>query len=89
MGRFTTFLLCAMLLLAIGIQAHDDCAAPGEMRRHHNCAAVKHTKKDVCCWAKRDGTHGLLPYSCCGTGWHTHGCEAEIDRICDMHTDEH
>ena len=89
MTAFTRVIVCAVLLLAAFVSAHDDCAAGGEMRRQYNCASVKHTKKDVCCWAKRDGTHGKLPRNCCGTGWKTHGCEEEIDRVCDMHTDEH
>mmetsp|Transcript_45529 Transcript_45529/g.140377 ORF Transcript_45529/g.140377 Transcript_45529/m.140377 type:complete len:88 (+) Transcript_45529:40-303(+) len=80
--------LIALLVLATVAFAHDECAVGGELRRNHHCVAVRHTKKDACCWMKRDGTHGKLPYGCCGTGWKTHDCESIINNVCETHPDD-
>ena len=76
------------VLLLFAVVFADPCSKGGEMRRQHNCASVRHTTADVCCWMMRDGTHGQLPYSCCGTGWSTHKCAQLIDDACEKHTDD-
>lgn len=87
--RYFAAVLVLLVVLATGAFASaDECAVGGELRRNHHCAAVRHTKKDACCWMKRDGTHGKLPYACCGTGWKTHDCEAIIDKVCETHPDD-
>lgn len=81
----------ALVLLCSSVMAHmstDVCDYPGELRRHYGCVAVRHTKADACCWMKSDGTHGQLPYTCCGTGWKKEQCEALIDGICNTHPDD-
>jgi hypothetical protein len=65
--------------------AQDVCGTGGEFRRKHDCISVKHTKKDVCCWHSRDDSVGILPYSCCGVGWHEHKCEKIIEQLCTMY----
>jgi hypothetical protein len=87
MRSFVAIVL-VMAVMAFGSSTHDECAVGGELRRNHHCAAVRHTKKDVCCWMKRDGTHGKLPYQCCGTGWETHNCAELVDKICDTHPED-
>lgn len=81
-----------IVLTAFAINAShmdgDACTKGGELRRNFDCAAIRHTKADACCWMKRDGTHGRLPYNCCGTGWNTHGCEEIIHDICSKDADE-
>ncbi len=57
----------------------------GEFRRQFDCLAVKHTHHDACCWQMNDGANGLLPYECCGVGWHTTKCEALINAVCATH----
>jgi hypothetical protein len=82
--KFLSLLMCLLVLAT----AMDPCEHHGEMRRQHNCVAVRHTKADVCCWLKQDGSHGSLPYNCCGTGWKSHSCEKIIDEICETHPDD-
>ncbi len=79
--------LCALLLLGVA-SGSDVCSHPGELRRHYGCVAVRHTKSDACCWMKKDGTHGKLPYTCCGTGWKSAKCEEVIDNVCETHPDD-
>ena len=64
---------------------HRSCHANGELRRHFDCAAVKHTKKDVCCWQMRSGDSGVLPYECCGTGWSSLRCDRLVNALCASH----
>lgn len=84
------YLLIASLLLAMVTAMHttDVCDRPGELRRRYSCVAVRHTKADACCWLKEDGTHGQLPYTCCGTGWKAQECESLLDRVCSTHPDD-
>lgn len=88
-------LLCLIVVIALvlGALAHshgdrDVCAKGGELRRNYNCAAIRHTTANVCCWTRADGTHGHLPRNCCGTGWHTHGCEKLVDEVCEKHHED-
>jgi hypothetical protein len=89
MRAFIALLIaCVTLIGMTAAMSHDACAMGGELRRNYHCAAVRHTMKDACCWMTRDGAHGKLPYSCCGTGWKTHDCEALIDKVCETHPDD-
>lgn len=80
--------LVVLSLVAALVVAKDVCDYPGELRRHYGCVAVRHTKADACCWMKQDGTHGKLPYTCCGTGWKAEKCEEFIDTVCSTHPDD-
>ena len=88
----TRFLLIAAIVVALIVAtfavADDACKVGGEFRRQHNCLSVRHTKTDVCCWLKADGTHGKLPRTCCGTGWEREKCADLVDEICETHHED-
>jgi hypothetical protein len=88
--RFLVLLVTVLALVGVVKAMHstDVCDRPGELRRRYGCVAVRHTKADACCWLKEDGTHGSLPYTCCGTGWKAQECESLIDRVCSTHPDD-
>ena len=86
--RIVLALVLLVAMLCAVAHADDGCLAGGELRREHNCLSVRHTKKDVCCWLKADGTHGRLPYSCCGTGWDRENCAEIVDRVCETHHED-
>ena len=87
--RFSVVVLAAALLAVVSY-AHE-CQG-GEYRRSHDCATVKHQKSGICCWMRRDGSHGRLPVECCGTGWTSEDCAAKVEDICsnpDHHDNPH
>jgi hypothetical protein len=82
----------ALLIIAFLVNltfAMDPCDHHGELRRRYGCVAVRHTMADMCCWLKQDGSHGKLPYSCCGAGWRSANCEGLIDQLCETHHEEY
>lgn len=77
-------MLCASCSARVMREMNKEaCKNMGELRRNFNCVAVRHTMADVCCWMKRDGSYGHLPYKCCGTGWESSDCEGIINTICE------